>query len=200
MIKKIIILAILLLALSACTTGNGDGLELPTKINQWAIAAEASDSYGGLFGGNRDDQSPFAATGEPDVTECGENQRAWVISQDNDGLHWLELSYDKEVYVSSVKVIESFNPGAVVKIELKNDSDYFTLWEGSYKTKDCSYTLEKKYQEIQGNITSNMTSFSTDKVRITVNTDVAGWNEIDAVELAGYEQKWHIYNDTLVIE
>ena len=199
--KNYLFMAALLLVLSSCTfTGNGGGPELPEEMHLWAVSAEASDSYGGAFGGNRDDQSAFAATGESDVAECGDNPRAWVISQEDDGLHWIELTYDKFVYVSGIKVAESFSPGAVVKIELKNGSDYFTMWEGKYTTKTCPYVLERKYSAMEGNITLNMTPFNTDTVRITLDTDVPGWNEIDVVQLSGYAQKWYLFNSTLVIE
>ncbi len=77
---------------------------------------------------------------------------------------------------------------------------YVTLWEGTDKAKPCPKELEVKYEQKEGNITKTMTSFMTNTVKITLDTDVKGWNEIDAVQLIGYELKWYMYNQTLFIE
>jgi hypothetical protein len=203
--QKIFFAALFLIVLlSACNSlpfgQKKEEVQLPAEISQWAISATASDAYGGLLGGNRDDQSPFAATGAPDVEKCEDNKKAWVIGKDNDGLHWLELEYENEVYASKVRVMESFGPGSVVKIELLNGSDYFTLWEGKDKNKICPGDIEASYEIKEGNFTKKMTSFLTNKVKITIDTDVKEWNEIDAVQLIGYNNRWYFYNNTLAIE
>ena len=94
---------------------------LPSEVSQWAVSAKASSAYGGVLGGNRDDQSPFAATGEADVESCADSQRAWVAASENDGKQWLELKYDQKVYVSEVRIRETLAPGAVTKVELFNN-------------------------------------------------------------------------------
>jgi hypothetical protein len=197
-----IMICVLAIFLSSCTLlGNKkEEVQYPQEISQWAISATASDAYGGLLGGNRDDQSPFAATGEPDVEKCEDSKKAWVIGKDNDGLHWLELEYENEVYASSVKVKESFGPGAIAKIELLNGSDYITLWEGKDKNKACPGYFEANFEIKEGNFTKKMTPFMTNKVKVTLNTDVKEWNEIDAVQLIGYANRWYFYNNTLAIE
>ncbi len=171
----------------------------PPELRQWATSASASSSYGGKYGQQRDDNSAFAATGEPDVKECGDSPKAWVSKEEDNGEQWLELSYYDEIYVSKVRIMESSVAGAVRKIELKDEETYYTLWEGQYKTKQCPFVFEKGYSLKEGNITINMTPFKTDTVKITLDTDVAGWNEIDAVELAGYAARWYYFNSTLGI-
>ncbi len=172
----------------------------PAEIIQYAMLASASDAYGGMLGQNRDDQSAFAATGQPDVDKCGDSQKAWVISKEDDGQHWLELEYEKGVYLSKVRIRETFGPGAVVRIEAMNTSGYATIWEGKDTNSACPGYLEFTYSGKEGNITRKMMPFLTSRLRITLDTDTKGWNEIDTVELAGYDKVWYYFNETLFVE
>lgn len=207
----ILLLLSLVVIISACSTlpflnNDESGPQEPNVTTQWAFEATASSAYGGTLGKNIDDQSPYAATGAPDVTECVESKRAWTSRHEDDGLQWIELTYWDKVYVTGVKVHETYNPGFVRKIELKNGTginDYFTLWEGTYDPKrTCPYIFEAgfEYRDSNLNITRKMTPFDTDTIRITIDTNVKGWNEIDAVELTGYLENWYWYNKTLWYE
>jgi len=205
---KLSILFIVLLSITACTLfsgGNKQKVVLPQEINQWAVTAKASSAFGGISGQNKDDQSPYAATGEPDVKVCDDDTHAWMAESENDGLQWLELNYPQVVFVSKINIRESYNPGAVVRVELLNKSDedypyYVTVWESKDRNKLCPGSLALNLEQKEGNITMLMSSFKTDTVRITINTDIEGFHEIDAVELIGYAQKWYYYNNTLFIE
>ncbi len=206
-IKKsafLFILLVVVLFLASCSKKNDLENEIPEKIRQWALSAKASSSYAGKYGAQRDDYSPFAATGSPDVEECEDSPKAWTPKEENKGMQWLELSYDELVYPSGIRVRESYNPGAIVKIELQNyfDKTYYTAWEGSdnRRKKPCPGFFEKNFTFEDKNVSYEMLPFQTDTVRITLDTDTPGWNEIDAVELIGYEKKWHLFNSTLVIE
>ncbi|MEM2138780.1 MAG: hypothetical protein QXM96_01355 [Candidatus Woesearchaeota archaeon] len=198
--KKIAFLLVFVIFLSSCELIQQED-NTPKLISQFAASAIASDSYGGN-GQNKDDQSPFSATGKPEIKNCDDSKYAWTTSKEDDGVHWLELNYDVPVYVNKIRVYENFNPGSIVKIELKkfDSNDYELFWEGTYKTKQCPFVFEKEYYFIEGNITKNITSFKSDAVKLTINTDIPGWNEIDAVELIGFEKKFSYLNGTLIIE
>ncbi|NTV23839.1 MAG: hypothetical protein HGA85_05720 [Nanoarchaeota archaeon] len=198
--KKLLII-FLALVITGCTLFEGSkGPDLPAKISQYPTDAEAGSSYGGM-GGNRDDYSAYAATGSPDVTECGDNPRAWTPDGDQVSTEWLELEYFDELYVSDIIIRETFGPGSVVKVEGLNGEEWTVLWEGTYKTKLCPYELVLPVKSLQENITVNMSTFKTDKLRVTLDTDkVQGWNEIDSVEMKGYHTRWYVLNDTLVTE
>ncbi len=202
--KKYLFVLVLLIFLVSCTGNNGkNSVDLPEEKRQWAVSAKASSSYAGDYGQQRDDYSPFAATGQPDVFNCTDNQKAWVTEKENDRLHWLELTYNDEIYVSKVKVRETLGPGSVTKIELKNNTEYFTFWEGqdNRRKKPCPGYFEKDFVFQLDNTTQiNMTPFKTDTVKITLDTDIDDWNEIDAVELIGHDRIWYFYNKTLVIK
>lgn len=200
--KNYLLVLTLILFLTSCTDKVENGLILPEEIMQWAVSAKASSSYAGDYGQQKDDYSPFAATGQPDVFNCTDDQKAWVTEKENDGLHWLELSYSDEVYVSKVRIRETLGPGSVAKIELKNNSGYFTFWEGQdeRKKKPCPGYFEQDLTFNNKNITMQMTPFKTDVVKVTLNTDIDDWNEIDAVELIGYNQAWYLHNKTLIIK
>lgn len=199
--RKIALVLFVLLLFSACSLlPKKEEIKTPPEIRQWAVSAKASSAYGGLLSDNRDDFSPYAAAGAPDVFNCSDNPRAWVADGEDIGEQWLELGYENEVYVSGVSVRETFNPGAVTRIDLLDGTDYVTIWEGKDTNRKCPGAFEVSVREREGNITRNMTSFRTGTVKITLDTDKEGWNEIDAVELRGYENYWYFFNNTLVIK
>ncbi len=201
--KFLIVFILAICMLTACTLfSKKEVIEPPKEIKQWAITAAASDAYGGIYGGNRDDQSPYAATGAPDVEKCEDSGMAWTASKEDNGEQWLELGYEKEVYVSRISIKESFGPGSVIRVEILDNEagSYRTLWEGRSKSKLCPGFFTVGYELKEGNITKTMAPFLSDKIKITFDTDIHGWNEVDAVELAGYDQKWYMYNQTLFIE
>ena len=199
--KQIYLFLILILFLSACEQlgfGPGEeeeGLQLPEKIEQWAIKAKASSSFAGRYSQAIDDQSPYAATGEPDVEQCGDykyEKYAWAPAHEDKGEEWLELEYDDDVFVSDISIKEISEVGAIIKIELMNKTDYVVIWEGTDTVEDCPGFLDINLE--------NMTAFKSDTVRITLDTDQDGWNMIDAVKLSGYEKRWHVVNETLIWE
>ncbi|MBN1502392.1 hypothetical protein JW930_02510 [Candidatus Woesearchaeota archaeon] len=203
--KRIIVFALLLsIVLTSCSQlgigGNNkteEGPVPPESMRQWAFKARASSAYGGVLAEGNDDWSPYAATGKPDVTECKDDSHAWAPAEEDLGMQWLELEYDCLVYVSAVNIHETYGPGAVQKVELKNIDTYETIWKcederTGCRTKECPRYFEVKLE--------NMTEYLSDTVRLTLDTDAPGWNEIDAVELVGYEKRWHIYNKTLYLD
>jgi hypothetical protein len=190
---------IILVALSACdqlglapqqnTTvepKDENKLVLPAELSQWAASADASVAYGGVYGDG--DWTPASLLGPPDVEACEDNGLAWAPEHEDDGLQWIELTYENPVYLTQVKVRESSGPGAVTTIEALTDGDYVTIWEGTDRTKTCPGDFIFRFND--GDL--NKTDFKTDTLRINLNTDVKGWNEVDAVQLTGYPRGWHL--------
>ena len=121
------------------------------------------------------------ATGEPDTLVAGDLKTAWAPKGQDIGKQWLELSYNQAVFPLEVRVHETYNPGAVIKLEARDEKGKLhVLWEGADTTEKAPAYLELKVPLKEDG------AFRTDCMRLTLDTDqVSGYNEIDAVELIG---------------
>lgn len=115
------------------------------------------------------------ALGEPDTEGQGDFPTAWASQDPDGGIEWLEIGFAEAVAAHGVVIIESYNPGAVVKVETAGPGQgWRTVWSG----RDPA-TAEKNEFAIP---LDGRTAI--DGVRITLDTRlVPGWNEIDAVGL-----------------
>ncbi len=175
-------LSVILLAALACGTfgggapasggGAAGGSSAGTDLRQWAATASASSEYGSS------DWSARQATGAPNTLECGDTITAWASSSSS-GQDWLEVGYSLAVVPSTINIHQSYNPGSIVKVEVKDTSgNYTTVYTASPVLLDtCPYTLSIPVSGI---------STPVNVVRITLDQSVVqDWNEIDAVELIG---------------
>jgi hypothetical protein len=141
------------------------------RLHQWAASARASSEY------TNGDWSAQQATGKPDTLAAGDSRTAWASLTEDGGEEWLELGYEHAVRPSQVRIHETFNPGAVVRIEaIDAAGKWQILWEGKDRTKE----------DIRWFSIDVAPRFSTRSIRIRLDSaGVPGWNEIDAVELIG---------------
>jgi hypothetical protein len=141
-------------------------------LRQWAVGATASSEYGNPAWG------AVQATGPPNTLQDGDSQAAWATTEQDGGPEWLELEYTTPVHATCVRVRETYNPGAVVRIEgVAEGGEVLTLWEGRDPTQQSPGWLEARFDP---------TPASLKKIRVHLDTAlVPGWNEIDAVELVG---------------
>lgn len=140
---------------------------------QWATDATASSQYG------EDSYSAKQATGEPNVEAAADNPLAWASMDPDGGEETIELIFDHPVRPTGVNIYESFNPGAITRVEAQDlDSEAWeTLWEGDSATDELMQVFSPSFDE---------PSFHTQRIRLTLDTSVVpGWNEIDAVQLLG---------------
>lgn len=152
---------------------------LKDSLGQWATDAEASSTYGNHEG--KDHWTPAQIVGVPDVEKYSDDGRAWTSLEAEKGVEWIMLSYEKPVNATEVRVRQTFNPGAIIKVELIDDKGKnHTVWEGIDKT---IYEPDK----IQYFIAKfEKTDYKTKKVKITfAMNSISGWKEIDAVQLVG---------------
>ena len=147
------------------------GVDAEGRLRQWASKARASSEY------QADSWSAVQATGRPNTTQGGDAVTAWASAAADSDEEWLELDYELAVRPALVRIHETFNPGAVVKLEAKDPQGrWHALWQGQDATRAPSEWLEIRVE----------VSFATRTLRITIDNDaVPGWNEIDAVELVG---------------
>ena len=145
---------------------------------QWATAARASSEY------RATDYSARQATGAPDVAAHGDSSRAWTPKTKDQGEEWLEVTFARAVHATGVRVVQSYHPGAIVRIEaIDGDGRASELWKGPDTT---AYT---KARIGVLDATFPRTAFPVQKVRIVLDTKRgAEWREIDAVGLIGLPQ------------
>jgi beta-lactamase regulating signal transducer with metallopeptidase domain len=120
---------------------------------------------------------PEQATGAPDTQGPGDIVTAWASLTQDEQPEWLLLEYERAVRPHSVKIYETYNPGAVVKVSVFDESGEEVLaWEGTDPTRPGQPT---GVSEIP--IGANT---AIRKVKLYLDSPaVPGWNEIDAVGL-----------------
>lgn len=141
-------------------------------LRQWAVGATASSQYGS------DAWSAMQATGEPDTAQYGDYPTAWAPSSSEGGPEWLELTYALEVLPLEVVVHESSGAGMVTRIEARDEAtgEWHVLWEGEDPSPAELVAFSPSLDLMEG---------PTRTIRLSIDTDVPDWNEIDAVELVG---------------
>lgn len=150
-------------------------LEDPNLVaGQWAVSAAATSQYG------EEGYSAMQAAGAPDTPAAGDQDTAWAPEATEAGEQTLELTYEHAVFPTAVRIFESYNPGAVIRIEAFDaDGDaWVTLWKGQPEQPEEEFRVfSPELAEID---------FAVDTIRIVLDTDaIESWNEIDAVELVG---------------
>ncbi len=140
---------------------------------QFATGAEASSQFGD------DGYAPVQATGAPNVGIASDNPLAWASKDPDGGEESITLTYEHLVTPTGIRIYESFNPGAVVRVEVLDEEseEWVVLWEGQELTEETLRTFSPVLEQEE---------LQTMQVRLTLDTaSVPGWNEIDAVELLG---------------
>lgn len=168
--NKIVYLVIILCLL----VGSGSTLlaQTPVQVAQWAVRAEASSQY------TDTSWSAANALGAPDVFECADNALAWASATVTEQ-ETLTLYYAQAVQPTQVNIYQTYNPGAIVSIDLipadggdpipvRNSADPGTACPGVF-----SIDVPEGLPQVNG---------------VIINLDqslINNWNEIDAVELVG---------------
>jgi hypothetical protein len=143
------------------------------ELTQWASSAEATSSFGDIS------WSPDQATGEPDTDTCGDNGTAWA-SRSPTGEDSLTLYYDEAVFPTQINIYQTFNPGAIISVELlpTDGSDPIEIENSADSGTACPgiFTLDLDLDD----------TTPINGVRINLDQTITNnWNEIDAVELVG---------------
>lgn len=113
--------------------------------------------------------------GAPNVFPgTGDHVHAWASRGADDRAEWLEVGFEVPRSVSGVEIYETFNAGAVDRVELVTASGRrITAYAGSAQARAGSF---KRQLQIA------CTSEPIAAVRVSLASQVvAGWNEIDAI-------------------
>ncbi|MBI5215020.1 MAG: T9SS type A sorting domain-containing protein [Ignavibacteriae bacterium] len=124
--------------------------------------------------------SAARALGAPDVyPNYGDNSYAWASGSPDGQREYLEFLFNNPAPVSSIAIWETYNPGAVDTIYVKNPST--SLWEVVWSGSAVSAGSSSRIFSV--NFTS--TAYNVSEVRIAINSPaVGGYNEIDAVGIS----------------
>ena len=108
----------------------------------------------------------------------GDINTAWASLAGDSQREFLELGFTTPQPVSTIKIYETYNPGAIDTVYLRDAST--GVWNSIYATTASVGTA------IANILTINIatTLYNVDAIRIAVNSPaVPGWNEIDAVSI-----------------
>ncbi|MBL8736257.1 MAG: hypothetical protein JNL12_07530 [Planctomycetes bacterium] len=156
----------------------GAGGPLPAadgSLRQWARSARASSEY------RTTDYAATQVTGAPDVGRAGDSPKAWASKLADGGEEWLEVTFAQAVRATSLRIVQSHAPGAIVRLEaIAADGTAAVVWTGP------DATIYPKQSIGVLTATFPATAQPVARFKIVLDTKrVADWNEIDAVELLG---------------
>ncbi|MBI4945908.1 MAG: hypothetical protein HY840_05850 [Bacteroidetes bacterium] len=118
------------------------------------------------------------ATGAPNVATYSDNVNAWVSATANGQREYLVLGFTTPQPVSTIKIYQTYAPGAIDTVYLRNAST--GVWTSVYTATASAGAPVITILTI--NIAT--TAYNVDAIRIAINSPaVANWNEIDAVSV-----------------
>lgn len=150
-------------------TLDADGL-----LRQWASDADGTSQY------SETSWNFQQATGAPDTFECGDIVTAWA-SATGTGEDYLVLYFDTPVLATEINIYQTYNPGAIVSVEVGNRTTGETLVLPDSADPPGNTGCPGVFTLEPGIVT-----FPVDTVLINLDQSITGnWNEIDAVEMVG---------------
>lgn len=161
------------------TTGSDEAAQSSGRTSenglyyQWASGASATSQYTDTR------WNAAQATGAPDTNDCGDIDTAWASSSST-GSDVLTLDFAEAVIPSQINIYQTYNPGSIIKVEVANGDDKPVVLP---KSDDPPGNTP-----CPGILTLNLDGVDEPVNRVIIHLDQSiggGWNEIDAVELAG---------------
>lgn len=140
--------------------------EVPAIVEHWT-------------GGDKRRWGHEQAAGEPDTGQPGDIPTAWASKAPDGGEEWIQLDYDRAVDLQQVSVVESHNPGAISKVvAVLPDGTESPIWEGTMEPSTGDELVSSEFK-VGSPVRAQSVKVYLDTAR------VAGWNEIDAVQIIG---------------
>lgn len=161
------------LANTSMRFSNADPRALLARRVVWASAVT---SFSTEYSTSRN--AARGVVGPPDVyPRHGDLDGAWASHETDLGPEWIEVRFPLPVRAASVVWVETFNPGAVVRLDDVSDpANPVVLWEGAAGRIPAMAVVGEVTLDAPRTISA---------VRMVLDTRrVAGWNELDAIGLA----------------
>jgi len=102
---------------------------------------------------------------------------AWAPRASNGGMQWVIVEFPQAVDVSKIEIVETYNPGAIVRVSsVSTPGDATEIWSG---TDPIVPVAGMGTAVIKPKVATH-----TRRIKIELDTSkVPGWNEIDAVSI-----------------
>jgi hypothetical protein len=150
------------------------GLSAEQPVIRWATSVIGfSSQY------SSPDYGAVQTLGEPNVfPNYGDDTKAWSPRTENGQREYLELGYNDPIPVAGVAIFETYYPGAVDMVLVRNAAtgDWLEVWSGA-----AAAAPEEARVFL---VSFPKTAFLVDGLRIELDSpNVPGWHEIDAVAI-----------------
>jgi len=147
--------------------------------NSWQQYAATIIGFSSEYFPSPNGYSAAQALGAPTLTLCGNSASAWTSATQDNQREYLVLGYTFPAQANRVTIHQSFNPGAVDTVSVRDASNgvWHIIYIATASTVACPLNLMLE-------INFTKTTYNVDAVRIAVNSPaVSNFNEIDAVGL-----------------
>lgn len=145
---------------------------------QWASSAKASSTFG-----DDDGKTPSSSNVADNVVGKVDG-KTWTNNNQEIGFDWLELTYDKPVAATEVRLVmpNGDAPEAISKVELQDtESKWHTVWSGISDVKNDSRGNRTWFVK-----TFPKTAYQVKAVKYTMANNVShGYKYVDAAQLVG---------------
>jgi len=154
---------------------------------------EFSSEYSSLNEGDADSLYWDAdqVIGEPNVyPQYGNIDSAWASLEEDDQIEFLDVNFEGAGPINFIDVYETYNPGAIEKIELFNPDS------NSFETVYTATPFPANPTSRIFRATFPLTTYDVTRAKISLRSDfVTGWNEIDAIAIGvsftNYTYEWN---------
>lgn len=140
-----------------------------------------------LIGRDKLAWSAAQATGAPDVPNYSDHPNAWAAAEPDKQGEWLEVYFEGAPRAAAVVIRESFNAGAISRVEIRSVDPMITHDQG-FRPKLYRSNGGAGEPAPRMTLVPVIGFERTESVRIEIEEPaVPGWNEIDAVGLIDLE-------------
>lgn len=134
---------------------------------------------------NAEEPRPWTAaqaTGAPNTPRMGDIATAWAAASPDAGEEWLSAQFTLEADLDRVRVVQSFNPGAITKVTAESSDGRKVELKAETPVPGAGSAASDPV--IAEFLAPAGDSLRTTSILITIDErKVPGWNEIDAVEI-----------------
>jgi hypothetical protein len=159
----------------------GEPLKQSAEFTQWATSVRQSSSEW-----SASQWSAAQLVGAPNVfPTSSDNPNAWASLSADGGEEFVEVGFAQAMSIGAVHVVETFNAGAIRRIEgITESGESMTLFSAPSDTPAAGARIRR--------FAGACTEAKIVAVRVTLAShQVAGWNEIDAIGVVACQTTKH---------